>query len=77
MNDQAISTLQSIAAKQRTPKINMALAKLYHQSGQERSAITAYKEVLRVCTSYMPVFLSRIRVQIMTCKPIINSFSLS
>lgn len=49
MNDQAISTLQSITAKQRTPKMNMALAKLYHQSGLERSAITAYKEVLRVC----------------------------
>lgn len=49
MNDQAISTLQSIAAKQRTPKMNMALAKLYHQSGLERSAITAYKEVLREC----------------------------
>ena len=49
MNEQAISTLQSIAARQRTVKINMALAKLYHQAGMERSAMTAYKEVLRVC----------------------------
>lgn len=49
MNEQAISTLQSVAARQRTVKINMALAKLYHQSGMERSAITAYKEVLREC----------------------------
>lgn len=48
MNDQAISTLQSIAARQRSAKINMALAKLYHQSGMERSAVTFYKEVLRV-----------------------------
>lgn len=48
MNDQAIQTLQSIPARQRTPKINMALANLYRLSGNERSAITAYKEVLRV-----------------------------
>lgn len=47
-NDQAINTLQSIPGKQRNPKINMALAKLYQQGGMERSAITAYKEVLRV-----------------------------
>ncbi|KAK7584052.1 hypothetical protein V9T40_005015 [Parthenolecanium corni] len=49
MNDQAIQTLQSIPARQRTPKINMALANLYRLSGNERSAITAYKEVLREC----------------------------
>nr|XP_018904104.1 PREDICTED: anaphase-promoting complex subunit 7 [Bemisia tabaci] len=48
-NDQAINTLQSIPGKQRNPKINMALAKLYQQGGMERSAITAYKEVLREC----------------------------
>jgi len=46
---QAIAMLESIPAKQRTPKVNMALASLYHQSGQERSAITAYKEVLKEC----------------------------
>lgn len=47
-SDQAIDVLQSIPGKQRNAKINMALAKLYHQSGMERSAITAYKEVLKV-----------------------------
>ncbi|XP_067123755.1 anaphase-promoting complex subunit 7 isoform X1 [Centruroides vittatus] len=46
---QSIGVLESIPGKQRTPKINMALAKLYHQSGMERSAITGYKEVLKVC----------------------------
>lgn len=40
--------LQSIPGKLRNAKINMALAKLYQQGGMERSAITAYKEVLRV-----------------------------
>lgn len=44
---QAIEILQSIQARQRTPKINMALAALYRETGNERSAITAYKEVLR------------------------------
>ncbi|XKL59260.1 hypothetical protein PGB90_000276 [Kerria lacca] len=49
LNDQAIQTLQSIPARQRSAKINMALANLYRSSGNERSAITAYKEVLREC----------------------------
>lgn len=48
-NHQAIGVLQSIPGKQRNAKINMALAKLYQQGGMERSAITAYKEVLREC----------------------------
>jgi hypothetical protein len=47
-NHQAIVVLQSIPGKLRNAKINMALAKLYQQGGMERSAITAYKEVLRV-----------------------------
>ncbi|XP_071448607.1 anaphase-promoting complex subunit 7, partial [Hetaerina americana] len=49
LTHQAIGVLQTIPGKQRTAKINMALAKLYHQGGLERSAITAYKEVLREC----------------------------
>ncbi|XP_075231419.1 anaphase-promoting complex subunit 7-like [Lycorma delicatula] len=48
-SDEAINILQSISAKQRTPKVNMALAKLFQQAGMERPAITAYKEVLREC----------------------------
>ncbi|XP_042903063.1 anaphase-promoting complex subunit 7 [Parasteatoda tepidariorum] len=46
---QAIGILESISAKQRTPCVNMALAKLHHQNGTERSAITSYKEVLKEC----------------------------
>lgn len=46
---QAIALLESISAKQKTPCVNMALAKLYHQNGMERSAITCYKEVLKEC----------------------------
>lgn len=30
-------------------KINMMLANLYKKAGQERSAVTSYKEVLRQC----------------------------
>lgn len=47
-SDEAINILQTISAKQRTAKVNMALAKLYQKVGSERPAITAYKEVLRV-----------------------------
>lgn len=43
----AIEVLESIQARLRNPKINMALANLYLESGLERPAITAYKEVLR------------------------------
>lgn len=31
------------------PQINMMLANLYRKAGQERSAVTSYKEVLRQC----------------------------
>jgi len=51
----AIAALEMVAAKQRNPRINMALGKLYGARGLERSAITAYKEVLRV--SSVSVFL--------------------
>ena len=43
-----MSTLQSIPAKQRTAKVHMALGKLFHDQGNCRAAIGAYKEVLRV-----------------------------
>lgn len=46
---QAIAVLETIPGKQRTSKVNMALAKLYHQSGMERSAVTGYREVLKEC----------------------------
>ena len=41
--------MESIAAKQRTAKVNMALAKLCKYVGHDRAAVTAYKEVLREC----------------------------
>lgn len=46
---QAIGVLESIPGKQRTTCINMALAKLYQQTGMERSAMTCFKEVLKEC----------------------------
>ncbi|XP_072163719.1 anaphase-promoting complex subunit 7-like [Diadema setosum] len=46
---EAIAVLESIPAKLREPKVNMALAKLYQKIGMERSAIYGYKEVLRQC----------------------------
>jgi len=48
-HNQALSILQSVIAKQRTPKINEALGRLYHQQGMERPAIAAYREVVREC----------------------------
>ncbi|CAK9830696.1 Anaphase-promoting complex subunit 7 [Anthophora retusa] len=47
--EEALQVLQSIPGKQRTPKVNMALAKMFQEQGMERSAITTYKEVLREC----------------------------
>ncbi|KAF3427113.1 hypothetical protein E2986_09095 [Frieseomelitta varia] len=46
---EALQVLQSIPGKQRTPKVNMVLAKMFQEQGMERSAITTYKEVLREC----------------------------
>ncbi|XP_070158690.1 anaphase-promoting complex subunit 7 isoform X2 [Polyergus mexicanus] len=46
---EALQVLQSIPGKQRTAKVNMALAKMFYEQGMERSAITTYKEVLREC----------------------------
>ncbi|CAL8101568.1 unnamed protein product [Orchesella dallaii] len=44
---EALNMLQSIPAKQRTARTNLALAKMYVQNGSERAAITSFKEVLR------------------------------
>ena len=44
----ALGVLEGVATRNRTPHINMMLGNLYKLSGMERSAITAYKEVLRV-----------------------------
>lgn len=45
----AADILQTVAARQRTAKINMALGNIYKEVGMERSAITCFKEVLREC----------------------------
>ena len=47
--NQAVSILQTIPAKQRTVKHNLALGKLYKQGDTERPAIACFKEVLKVC----------------------------
>ncbi|XP_064613302.1 anaphase-promoting complex subunit 7-like [Liolophura sinensis] len=46
---EALNVLESVTTKQRSAKINMSLARLYHRTGMDRSAITCYKEVLREC----------------------------
>lgn len=46
---EATTILEGISQKQRSLKIHMSLAKLYQRQGMERSAISCYKEVLRVC----------------------------
>lgn len=51
----AIEVLQSISARNRTPKINMALGNLYRDAGMERPAISCYKEVLKECPLAMDV----------------------
>ncbi|XP_057662678.1 anaphase-promoting complex subunit 7 [Diorhabda carinulata] len=45
----ACEILQMISARHRTPKVNMALGNIYKDLGQERAAITCFKEVLREC----------------------------
>ncbi|KAL3857415.1 hypothetical protein ACJMK2_012089 [Sinanodonta woodiana] len=46
---EAMTILEGISTKQRTAKINLALARLYLRAGMDRSAITSFKEVLREC----------------------------
>ncbi|XP_018321231.1 anaphase-promoting complex subunit 7 [Agrilus planipennis] len=45
----AIEILESIPARNRTPKVNMALGNLYKDVNQDRAAITCFKETLKEC----------------------------
>jgi len=56
--NQAVNLLQSIPAKQRNKKVYHALGTLYHQSGIEKAAIAAFREVIREC----PLALDAIKV---------------
>lgn len=47
MVNEAVQTLQSLTNKQRTPKINMLLAKILHENG--KPSVLLYKEVLKEC----------------------------
>ena len=49
-----IYQLEAITIKLRSPKINVALAQLYQKKGEDRSASTCYKEILK----YMFIYLS-------------------
>lgn len=40
-------------------QINMMLANLYRKAGQERSAVTSYKEVLRQCPLALDAIIGR------------------
>ena len=46
-NKSAIEILQSIPAKHRPCKVNIALGKLYQSAGQDRLAVASYREVVR------------------------------
>ncbi|XP_021959709.2 anaphase-promoting complex subunit 7 isoform X1 [Folsomia candida] len=58
--EEALNMLQSIPAKGRAVRTNMALGKLYKQNGMERAAITAFKEVLKECPTSMEAIESLI-----------------
>ncbi|KAA0185127.1 hypothetical protein HAZT_HAZT010961 [Hyalella azteca] len=45
----ALSVLETVGPRSRSIKFNMLLGNLYQQSGMERSAISAFKEVLKEC----------------------------
>ena len=49
MFKEAAAILQTLYSKQKTPKINMLLSKIFQESGNERSAVGHYREVLKVC----------------------------
>ena len=44
----ALSVLESVPPRTRTASLNMLLGTLYHKTGIERPAVTAFKEVLKV-----------------------------
>ncbi|XP_072103970.1 anaphase-promoting complex subunit 7 isoform X2 [Mobula birostris] len=60
----AVAILDTIPTRQRTPKINMMLANLYKKAGQERSAVTSYKEVLRQCPLAMDAILGLLSLSV-------------
>lgn len=60
-NAEAVSMLQSISNKQRTPKVNMLLGKLSQMLGKDANAISAYKMVLRE----MPMNLEAMKMLLM------------
>lgn len=67
---QALTLLESIPQRHRTPKVNMRLGRLYQQAGMERPAITAYKEVLKVTSKSALACLQKFRVHVsflLTC----------
>lgn len=45
--NEAIAFLREVSSKQRTPKMTMLISKYLHESGNERSAVVGYKEVLK------------------------------
>lgn len=47
--NRGIEALESIPAKQRTPKVNQALGQVYQAAGMERSAVACFREVLKSC----------------------------
>lgn len=46
---EAVLQLQCLTSKQRTPKINFLLSNIYKNNGNEKSALSLYREVLKVC----------------------------
>uniref|UniRef100_A0A1L8DX41 Putative anaphase-promoting complex apc subunit 7 n=1 Tax=Nyssomyia neivai TaxID=330878 RepID=A0A1L8DX41_9DIPT len=46
---EAITVLQSIPVKQRSPKINALYGRLSHHNGHDRCAVSSYKDVLKNC----------------------------
>ncbi|GBG83456.1 hypothetical protein CBR_g37168 [Chara braunii] len=45
----ALAELETIPSRSRTLRINLTLAKLYHQTGYDRAAVASYRECLRQC----------------------------
>lgn len=43
----ALSVMETVGPRARNTKFNMLLGNLYHQTGMERPAAAAYKEVLK------------------------------
>lgn len=70
----AIDILQSISARARPPKVNMALGNMYRDSGMERPAISCYKEVLKECPLAMDAVENLLKLGVKGAE--VNSFML-